>query len=187
MNGVGPACEILVRSGSRKVQPRASRDLAELIDQRVKDTSHGSRDDDHVRLNRSHGLGERRNRRVGSEKRDAPPVRSQNDSEQQQGKVVLVSLGAREDSARPVPAIPPAGEREQPTSKEVADEVLLADRELTPRPPLPDLVQIRDEHVTHHDVERETRQELIERSLRADVVEVLECVSELVGTVLQKG
>jgi hypothetical protein len=38
--GVGPACEILVRSGSRKVQPRASRDLAELIDQRVKDTSH---------------------------------------------------------------------------------------------------------------------------------------------------
>jgi hypothetical protein len=38
--GVGPACEILVRSGSRKVQPRASRDLAELIDQRVKDTPH---------------------------------------------------------------------------------------------------------------------------------------------------
>ena len=65
-----------------------------------------------------------------------------------------------------VPAIPPAGEREQPTSKDVADEVLLADRELTSRPPLPDPVQIRDEHVTHNDVERKTREQSIERSLR---------------------
>ena len=187
MNGVGPVCEILVRSGSGKVQARVSRDLAELGDEWLQTAPYRSGNDDDVRPDGPHGLRQRRDWRVGSEKRDAPPVRSQDDSEEQHGKIVLVSLGAREDSARSVPAIPPAGEREQPTSKDVTDEVLLADRELTPRPPLPDLVQIRDEHVAHHDVERKTRQESIERSLRTDVVELFERTPELVGSFLQKG
>jgi hypothetical protein len=100
---------------------------------------------------------------------------------------VLIPLSACEHGARPRSPIPPAGKRKQSTANDVADEVLLTDGELTSRPPLADLVQIRDEHFAYDNVEGKTREQTIECRLPTVIVEPLKRMREFVGTFLQQG
>jgi hypothetical protein len=60
--------------------------------------------------------------------------------------------------------------------------VLLAHRERSALPPFPDIVEIGHEHLTDHDVQRESGEQAVERALRTDVVIALERASEIVGT-----
>jgi hypothetical protein len=112
-------------------------------------------------------------------------VRPQDDPEEQYREIVLIAFCARQNRTRAEAAIPPSAECQQATADDVADEVLLAHRERSALPPFSDIVEIGHEHLTHHDVQRESGEQAVERALRTDVVIALERASEIVGSLLQ--
>ena len=98
--------------------------------------SDGSCDDDEVGPECIRGLLKGVDRRVRTKVGDAPAVVAQGEPERDQGQVMMLARRAREESAPPATSIPAARESEHPATQEVAREVLLRDRDLSPLPAL---------------------------------------------------
>ena len=91
-----------------------------------------------------------------------------------------LALGAGDQRPRARPAVLGLGEGHQAPANEVAREVLLGHRHLAAFPTLPELVEVRHEHVTpQDDIQSEGREQLVECSLRGTLVETVERRGEL--------
>ena len=121
----------VVGGGAREEERRDAAHLAQLsrgeLAERPGDRA---REHDRRRLERLGRLDDRSDRGAGAEVADAPAVAPQQQPERHEREVVLLALDAREQRSRPLAAIPAAREATQPSSDEVAREVLLRDRDL---------------------------------------------------------
>ena len=84
----------------------------------------------------------------------------------------VVKLAGRTGEERPLSgaAIPAAGEPQEPSSEQVAREMLLRDRELAPLPEEAELAQGGEDRVAEDGLDGERGEEPVERGVRTDVV-----------------
>ena len=94
---------------------------------------------------------------------------------------MVLARGAREESAPAHTPIPAAREAEHPTTQQVAREMLLPDRDLSPLPALTESPECWDDRVPQDGVERERRQQAVEDGVGSDIVEGEESVEERFG------
>ena len=81
----------------------------------------------------------------------------------------------------PVPLAPAARQAEQPAAQQRAREVLLRDRCLAALPALAEVLEVRQYRVAKNGVERERREQAVERGMRAGLVEPVEGTTERLG------
>ena len=138
-------------------------------------------DDDERRLQQIRCLDQREQRSIGSEVGDPPAVSAEREPEADQPEIVLISGNAREQCVRTATAPPVARQGEQTAAQQRAGEVLLRDRCLSVRPALAELVEVGKDRVPQDALERVGTQEPVEYGVRADVVESVERMAQLLA------
>ncbi len=126
-------------------------------------------------------VGDRLQRRVGSEERDAPALPAQREPERDQREIVLLAGNAREQRARARAVAPAAREAEQSPAQQRTGEVLLSDRGVSTLPALAQLVQVGQHGIAQHGVERERGEQAVERGMGRGLVELVERVAQRRG------
>ena len=101
--------------------------------------------------------------------------------EADQPEIVLISGNAGEQCVGTATAPPAARQGEQTAAEERAGEVLLRDRCLSVRPALAELVEVGKDRVPQDALERVGTQEPVEYGMRADVVESVERMAQLLA------
>ena len=125
---------------------------------------------DQCRYERAHGAGERVERCVCAEEGHPPAPPGQEHAEGDQAQVVGLARQAGQEHQRAQPRAPVAGKAEQPAADQAGREVFLRHRCGTGRPPLPQVVQVRDEHLGQRGLHGDGGEQAVEGGVRRLVV-----------------
>src|SRR5918994_16497 len=128
---------------------------------------------------------DRGERGVLAEVRDPSATARHRDSEHDQPEVVLLTGRACQNEGRSAAGAPPAGETEQSAAEQRRGEVLLRDRYVAARPPISEDPEIRQEHLAHDGLNGDSRDQSVERPVRAILVEAIERIAQLVGEAVE--
>ena len=123
---------------------------------------------------RAGGVHEAVDRRVRAEVGDAPAAAVQGEAERDQPEVVLLARRAGEDRTRPLARVPAAADPQQPSTDQVAGEVLLGDGRVARRPPLAEVDEVGKDHGAEDGLDRERAEQGVERRLSAGLVEAVQ-------------